>query len=135
MLETQHGRTALVGLGNAVISATSQTGHRMPFNGTAANMPFYVHHFLERVRAEFPRVVVGDTYSVDNLAYTSKGPWYGGLHNFQPQQAGSFTFNKTVRANNSANLSFPSSLSPSLPPKPSIQLMIKPASGGHGCCI
>lgn len=105
MLETDRAMSALRQLGIALVDARARFARPpIPFAGSVNNMDAYVRHFLQRVRADFPMVVVGETGSLDALASTSKGDWIGGFNNFQPKAAGSIMYNGQVRMFSSACL-------------------------------
>lgn len=104
MLETDTAMAALKQLGLATVDARARFARPpIPFAGNVNNMDAYVRHFLQKTRADFPLVVVGETGNLDALAYTSKGDWNGGFNNYQPKAAGSILYNAQVRICSLAN--------------------------------
>ncbi|RFU36295.1 hypothetical protein B7463_g96, partial [Scytalidium lignicola] len=77
-----------------VIEIRRATARPVGFTGKVEHMDHYVNHFVQEVQRDFPLVIFKRVQSIDNLAYTNKGPWNGNLDNFTPKEAGSITFNK-----------------------------------------
>ncbi|KAL5586535.1 hypothetical protein FOBRF1_016405 [Fusarium oxysporum] len=97
LLEKPQGREALYRLGATLVREwrRSQT---FVFRGDVNRMAEYVNEFLRALRADFPRVIVGNVGGPEVVAEARRMPgggWDGNLSLFLPKRAGGIFFNQT----------------------------------------
>ncbi|KAF5725080.1 hypothetical protein FMUND_174 [Fusarium mundagurra] len=97
LLEKPQGREALYRLG-ATVAREWRRGGGFVFRGDVNRMQEYVNEFLRALRADFPRVIVGNVGGPEVVAEARRMPgggWDGNLSHYLPKKAGGIFFNQT----------------------------------------
>ncbi|KAF5648847.1 Stem cell self-renewal Piwi [Fusarium sp. NRRL 25303] len=97
LLEKPQGREALYRLG-ATVAREWRRSRTFVFRGDVSRMQEYVNEFLRALRADFPRVIVGNFGGPEVVAEARRMPgggWDGNLSLFLPKRAGGIFFNHT----------------------------------------